>query len=855
MDQENTPMPNADANTACRRRGWEKTRHRENRRWQARAATRAQIARWGLLAITALLLGGCLCRLPPAPPTAPAAATRAAATRVAARQETPPVAPTPTAEQAIAERWLALDRIGGGSQTGLAPHPADPNIVYMASDNGGLLKTEDGGERWFSVSSNLGAYRLGSVTLDPLDPEVIYVTARTTWAPFTSGENTGEIHRSRNGGRSWAFVTDAMGLGSSSPKQRAMVIPYDPADPERFDRDGDALSDVILVGALIGPAGAPLGGVWRSVDQGESFEHLALADKNVMALRAFEGDPDLLFLTTYEGQVYRSPDLGETWADISGDLPPMHLADLAVHPADSQVLYVTCRGCEAGKRPVWKTEDGGGRWVAAGRGLDSETSSAFPSLLIDRFDPQTLYVSTFDSQRGVYQSTDGGRRWRPMPARLVLPDGRPYYWLRFQGGLAIEQAVDGRLYAVGGGGWRYPAADGKKEWEPATIGVGNVRVEAIAVDPSDPAVVYQGIADFGPYKSVDRGASFHRILGTGWPVTVENFVWNGPYYRNYVRCELPCSETCTERGQVSTGGTTDFAISSQNPAIVYSSFGSGSSRSLRGGVNKSTDGGRTWQALGLQLEHGFELDPDTCLPYGFRHLAIDPSDDRVLYAVQELPVSGTARAYKTADGGLTWSVAFDASSLITGIDVSSVEPGLVVLTTVSDVLKSEQGGAPGSWQSVKPPHRSRLQTVALSPHRATVYVVGTSHQGIFYTSDGGANWINNDLGGFFAQHVSQDDSRSLDPEVATAHNPNLEVQKNIVSIVFDPAVEDTFYVGAYQSHRASPGIARITHAGQKWERLPLDGLAHRNVFTLAIDGPGQYLYAGGHDGTYRFRLR
>jgi hypothetical protein len=170
-------------------------------------------------------------------------------------------------------------------------------------------------------------------------------------------------------------------------------------------------------------------------------------------------------------------------------------------------------------------------------------------------------------------------------------------------------------------------------------------------------------------------------------------------------------------------------------------------------------------------------------------------------------------------------------------------------------LKSERRGEPGSWQSVKPPHRSRLQTIALSPHQATVYVVGTSHEGIYYTADGGASWTHNDLDGFFAQHVSQEDQRPLDAEIAAARNPNVEVQKNIVSIVFDPAVEDTFYVGANQSHRASVGVARITHAGRQWERLPLDGLTHRNVFALAIDAPGQFLYAGGHDGTYRFRLK
>ena len=50
-----------------------------------------------------------------------------------------------------------------------------------------------------------------------------------------------------------------MGFQNSFPNQRAIVIPFDPAQPDRFDRDHDKLSDVILVGAWTGPADPPVG--------------------------------------------------------------------------------------------------------------------------------------------------------------------------------------------------------------------------------------------------------------------------------------------------------------------------------------------------------------------------------------------------------------------------------------------------------------------------------------------------------------------------------------------------------------------------------------------------------------------
>ena len=763
--------------------------------------------------------------------------------------------------QVMLPDWERLDTTGGGMQTGIAVHPRNPDIVYMASDNGGLFKTENGGDSWFSVSSNLGAYRLSFVTLDPLDPSVIYVAASTEYGQRTSGGGKGEIYRSLNGGGAWEFLSDAMGFQNSFPNQACMVIPYDRAHPERFDRDGDGLSDVIVVGGWTGPVDPPVGGIWRSEDEGENFAHVGLEDRNVTAVRAFGGNANVMFATTYEGEVWRSEDVGRRWKNITGDMPLAHPTDLAVHPTDRDILYVTCRWCPSGEAPVWKTTDGGEHWNPVSGGLDSERIGGFPRILMDRFDADTLYVTTYQAmygKAGVYKSTDGGQSWHMMPARLVLPDGRPYLWYQFEGELAIEQAINGRLYASGEAAWRYPdgdVTDGVEEWEPAAVGIGNVYVESIEVDPRDPEVLYQGLGDRGPYKSEDGGGSFHRILGNGWPVTVENYVWNGPFYSNYEKCKLQCSSVCRQSGRLASGGATDFAISRQDPDVVYSAFGGGSNTSERGGVNKSTDGGRTWRPVGFQLAQGFEMNPESCVPYGFQHLAIDPSDDKVVFAAMEIPPTGTGKLYRTTDGGATWAEVFTSSSYVTGVEVSAVDPDLVVFTTRAGVYKSERGGARDSWQMVAPRGLSQIKTVALSPHRAQEWVVGTNDQGIYYTADGGRSWRNNQLEGLFEQRLNQGSDRYLSDEIATAFNPTARLLKNVSAVAFDPITPDVFYVGGTRYVRASFGVAKITNAGRDWERLSLEGLAHRNVFDLAVDSTGTFLYAATFDGTYRFRLR
>ena len=791
---------------------------------------------------------------------------------ISALTEKEPVAeatPTAAPEPAVAKPpggfagtdWRSLGVAGGGGTTGIVAHPTNPDVVYMASDNSGLYKTENGGDSWFSVTANLGAYRLGFVTLDPLNADVIYVTASTDFGGDVAGGATGEMHRSLNGGQSWEFVTDLMGFQSSFPSQTSLVLPYDPDNPARFDQDGDGLTDVIIVAAWTGPADPPVGGIWRSDDEGASFAHLALQEKNMTGVWAFPGDANLLFATTNDGQVYRSPDLGESWEAITANLPLTQVSDMALHPTDSNILYVTCRACVEGQDAVWKTVDGGQSWQGAGRGLNTREIAGFPRILMDRFDPETLYVTTFRAvghEGSIRKTSNGGRSWEMMPARLVLPDGRPFHTFEFERQLTIGQAVDGTLYAGGSGAWRFPDGDqndGVAVWEPATIGLGNVHVNDIEVDPQNQSVLYQGISDFGPYKSIDQGETFHRNLGNGWPVTVENFVWNGPYYSNYKHCSLICSDSCNSSAKIASGGTYAYAISRQDSDVIYSAFGSGSGGTKHGGINKSLDGGVTWFPVGFQLEDGFELNPKTCVPYGFRHVAVDSTNDQIAFAAQEIPDTGETIIFKSTDGGERWEVVYVSDRALTELDVSSVDPNLVIFTTRAGAYKSEQGGAPDSWQEITPPEAKDIRVMSLSPHERDVFVIGTNAQGIYYSADGGVTWQQNSLSSLFKQQVSQDNKEPLPAEQATAFNTNRNMIRNILAIAFDPIEPNVFFVAGRQPGRASVGVARITNGGQNWERLPLAGLSQRSIFDLAIDSAGQYLYAGTYNGTYQFELR
>ena len=134
-------------------------------------------------------------------------------------------------------------------------------------------------------------------------------------------------------------------------------------------------------------------------------------------------------------------------------------------------------------------------------------------------------------------------------------------------------------------------------------------------------------------------------------------------------------------------------------------------------------------------------------------------------------------------------------------------------------------------------------------------MVGTSSQGFWYSADAGATWTQNKLDGFFEQLLSPDEPEPLEAALATAHDPDAVPRRDIAVIVFSPIDGDTFYVAGTQRPLASVGVARITQAGTRWERLPLAGLTHRNVTAMAIDSDEQYLYVGTHDGTFGLALK
>ncbi len=164
-------------------------------------------------------------------------------------------------------------------------HPSDPNTVYVAAvghlwgsnAERGVYKTTDGGSTWTKVlykDENTGAIDL---VMDPADPNVLYAALyqrqRKGWGYNGGGPGSG-IYRTTDGGAHWAELTGGLPAGEKGriglaifPGDHRIVYAIVEADPTGGGGGGRGR------GAAGGAPGGLLGGIFRSTNGGDSWEH------------------------------------------------------------------------------------------------------------------------------------------------------------------------------------------------------------------------------------------------------------------------------------------------------------------------------------------------------------------------------------------------------------------------------------------------------------------------------------------------------------------------------------------------------------------------------------------------------
>ncbi|MGB9006098.1 MAG: hypothetical protein WCB96_10275 [Candidatus Aminicenantales bacterium] len=423
---------------------------------------------------------------------------------------------------------LAFRNIGPAVMSGrisdIAIHPKTRRVWYVAVGSGGVWKTENAGTAWTPIFDDQGSYSIGCLTLDPNNPDVVWVGTGENVSGRHVGYGDG-IYKSLNGGKTWTN----MGLRASEHIARILV------DPRHSN---------VVYAAAEGPLWSPGGerGLYKSIDGGRTWKlFLEISqDTGAASVELDPSNPDILYAAAYqrrrsvaafmaggpESGIYKSEDAGQSWRRLTVGLPKgdMGKIGLAVSPQDPRVVYATI---EAGPEECgfYRSSDRGESWekrnsfISGGTGphyyqeifadpnvFDRIWQMAPPLMVTDdggktfrrvneknkHGDNHALAFLAGDpdyilngSDGGVYESRDGAKTWRffdNLPVtqfyKLALDNALPFY--NVHGGAQDNGSQHGPSRTLNGHGI------GNADWT-ITYGADGY---ASAIDPTDPSIIY-----------------------------------------------------------------------------------------------------------------------------------------------------------------------------------------------------------------------------------------------------------------------------------------------------------------------------------------------------------------------------
>jgi photosystem II stability/assembly factor-like uncharacterized protein len=277
--------------------------------------------------------------------------------------------------------WRQIGPTRAGRARALSGVASQPNVFYIGFDNGGVWRSTDFGSTWTPLFDSQPTGSIGAIAVAPSDPNVIYVGAGAGIIRPDLATGDG-VYKSVDAGKTWTHL----GLRDS---QMIANIEVDPKNPNR-----------LFVAALGHPYGPNAErGIFRSVNGGATFERVLYKDEYLSGndVRIDPSNPNIVYAALWQqqqgffengafggadGGIFKSTDGGSTWKQLTGGLPPIIQANLAVAPTNPKLIYAmiaadvpspapagangrAARGGRGGNISLYKTTDAGEHWILA----------------------------------------------------------------------------------------------------------------------------------------------------------------------------------------------------------------------------------------------------------------------------------------------------------------------------------------------------------------------------------------------------------------------------------------------------------------------------------------------------------
>ncbi len=608
----------------------------------------------------------------------------------------------------------------------IAIHPENTNIWYVAVASGGVWKTENSGVTWTPIFDEQSSYSTGSVTIDPNNPNTIWVG---------TGENVGGrhigfgdgIYKSMDGGASWKN----MGLKESEHISTIIVHP-----------DHSNIVWVAVQGPLWSKGGER--GLYKTTDGGVSWKKTLGDDEwtGVTDIVIDPNNPMNLYAATWDRHrtvaaymgggpgsgIYRSTDGGETWIACKKGIPNSNLGKigLVINPNNPNIVYAAIE-LDRREGGVFKSSDRGVTWEKQSNTVSGGTGPHYY---------QELYASPHHQERlylmnvRILMSDNGGKDFSTFAPRGTHSDNHAMAF----------RPHDPNYVLLGTDGGLYESFDGGKNWRfidnmPIT------QYYKVAVDDREPFYhIFGGTQDNGSHGGPSRTDNSHGIHNGDWYKTLfadghqsatepgnPNIIYAETQQGGLYRIDQITGEQVAIQPQAGEGEAYErynwdapIVVSPHDPTRLYFA-------SQR--VWRSDNRGNSWTAISTDLTR---------------------NEERL-----QLPIMGDIQSWDNP-----WDVlAMSNYNTITSLSESPVQEGLIYAGTDDGIIQmTEDGGK--NWRKIMVGNikgleeRAFINDIKADLHDANkVYVCLDNHKEgdyspyLYMSSDKGKTWksISNDL--------------------------------------------------------------------------------------------------------------
>jgi len=354
------------------------------------------------------------------------------------------------------EKWdVGGPHFGGWEIYHVKGSPADPNRLYASQCSGWfgqiIQRSDDGGKTWHQPGtppgepaapgppksdSNKFAYDASAESGKPLTTHQWYDGTQHPWEfkrvwhlepsltdpdSVYAGVEDAALFRSTDGGETWQELPGLRGHGTGPKWQPGAgglclhTILLDPSNPQRM------FIAISAAGAFRTDDG---GKSWKPINRGLRSQYIPDQDAEVghcvHRIAMHRSRPDVLFMQKH-WDVLRSDNAGDSWQEISGNLPTDFGFVIDVHAHEPETIYVIPIKSDSehfvpdGKLRVYRSRTGGNEWEALTKGLpqsDCYVNVLRDAMAVDSLDKCGVYFGTTGGQ--VYASADAGDSWAPV---------------------------------------------------------------------------------------------------------------------------------------------------------------------------------------------------------------------------------------------------------------------------------------------------------------------------------------------------------------------------------------------------------------------------------------------------------